>query len=37
MKRLDKDIGDQIGSAYKSGAYPARVRGLFSVGRRERN
>jgi hypothetical protein len=37
MKRLDKDVTAHIASAYKSGLYPARVRGLFSVGRRERN
>jgi hypothetical protein len=36
MKRLDKDIAARIESAYKSGVYPSRVRGLFSVGRRER-
>lgn len=37
MKRFDKDIASQIRLAYRSGQYPARVRGLFSVGRRERN
>ena len=37
MQRLDKDIAAHIWTAYKSGLYPARNRGLFSVGRRERN
>jgi hypothetical protein len=36
MKTLDKNIAAHIGSIYRSGLYPARVRGLFSVGRRER-
>ena len=37
MRSLDKSITAHIGSAYRSGLYPVRVRGLFSVGRRERN
>jgi len=37
MQRLDKDIAAHIEQAYKGGLYPARKRGLFSVGRRERN
>lgn len=37
MRRLDRDIAAQIDSAYKTGLYPVRKHGLFSVGRRERN
>lgn len=37
MRRLDRDIAAQIDKAYKSGLYPVRKHGLFSVGRRERN
>ena len=37
MRRLDKDIAAHIEAVYKSGLYPARTRGLFAVGRRERN
>jgi len=37
MRRLDKDIAAHLETAYKSGLYPARKSGLFSVGRRERN
>jgi hypothetical protein len=37
MKRLDKDVAAYLETAYKSGLYPARSRGLFSVGRRERH
>lgn len=36
MRRLDKDIAAHIEAVYKSGLYPARTRGLFAVGRRER-
>jgi hypothetical protein len=37
MQRLDKDIAASIEMAHKSGLYPVRKRGLFSVGRRERS
>lgn len=37
MRRLDRDIATHIQAAYKSGLYPVRKHGLFSVGRRERN
>jgi hypothetical protein len=37
MRRLDRDIAAHLEKAYKSGLYPARKNGLFSVGRRERN
>jgi hypothetical protein len=37
MSKLDRDVGAYIERAYKQGCYPQRTRGLFSVGRRERN
>jgi hypothetical protein len=37
MMRLDKDVAAHLETAYKSGLYPTRKWGLFSVGRRERN
>jgi hypothetical protein len=37
MRKLDRDIAAHIDKAYKSGLYPVRKHGLFSVGRRERN
>jgi hypothetical protein len=37
MHKLDRDVGAHIERAYKEGCYPQRTRGLFSVGRRERN
>jgi hypothetical protein len=37
MRGFDRDIAGQIDKAYKSGLYPVRKHGLFSVGRRERN
>jgi hypothetical protein len=37
MHKLDRDVGAHIERAYKQGCYPQRTRGLFSVGRRERN
>jgi hypothetical protein len=37
MKRLDKNIAARIAASYRSGLYPVRLHGLFSVGRRERN
>ena len=36
MHKLDASIATQIESEYKSGNFPLRKQGLFSVGRRER-
>jgi len=37
MNKLDRDVAAHIDQAYRQGRYPQRTRGLFSVGRRERN
>jgi hypothetical protein len=37
MQNLDRDVAAHIDQAYVQGRYPQRTRGLFSVGRRERN
>jgi hypothetical protein len=36
MHKLDASIAAHIDAEYKSGNFPLRKQGLFSVGRRER-
>jgi hypothetical protein len=36
MQKLDNDVALHIGRGYEEGRYPKRTRGLFFVGRRER-